>query len=159
LISDPNNSISFNTGTQDEMLFDAFVFVKYQNGDENVSLDSLLQGDTIFSDGSSPKPIEPVRTVVSGLSLGIDSFNDKSIENQIVVSPNPANNILIINLASASIYTAELLSVTGQIIIQTDEFDIRTSIDLIDIPDGMYILKVKDNTSGISLCSKVVVAH
>ncbi|MBK5284508.1 MAG: T9SS type A sorting domain-containing protein [Bacteroidia bacterium] len=60
----PNNPpqlVTAGTSTTDEMLFDAFMYLAYQTGDENIDIAALLQNDTLLhplptSTNSIPAP-------------------------------------------------------------------------------------------------------
>lgn len=73
LITDPNNPVVFGTKTTDEMLFDSFVFMLYQPGDENIDLAAIAAADTIYSNGLQPKPYENTISVVTPLTFPIIS--------------------------------------------------------------------------------------
>ncbi len=50
----PPQTVYAGTNTTDEMLFDSYMYLYYQAGDENINIDSLLQNDTLLMAGIRP---------------------------------------------------------------------------------------------------------
>jgi hypothetical protein len=76
-------------------------------------------------------------------AIGSESFAQQTIETNMLVYPNPAQNILnfeLQNIVSAT--QLELYTSTGQLIkIQSIE-DINGSIDISELSNGMYFIKI-----------------
>ncbi len=125
------------TSTSDEMLFDSYMFFKYEVGDELIDVETLLAND--------PLVITSVKTneVPSGLLT--------------YIYPNPASNKVSIYLSKRSEYKVQLLSITGQSILQTELFYDVTSIDLKNIPAGLYIVEVIDTKTSERTTKKIIV--
>ncbi len=54
-VATPTN-VAFGTSTKDEMLFDAFMYLIYQPGDELINVDSILSADPILAIGIKENP-------------------------------------------------------------------------------------------------------
>ncbi len=62
-------------------------------------------------------------------------------ENEIIVYPNPANNILNIN-CEKEIETIKIYNQTGQLVLQTKANTQKQSIDISDLPVGSYFIRI-----------------
>lgn len=71
-------------------------------------------------------------------SLGI---YDSSLENSIILYPNPATNKLWINVGERQIESLLIYSENGQIINRLDEFDSKLSIDVSYLASGIYFVE------------------
>lgn len=153
----PSNSVKFGTATTDEMLFDDFVWMNYQAGDENIDLGAIAAADTIFSNGSQPKPYEKTIYVVTPLT-NIESIND--VASNFDVHPNPAfDKVNIVVSGTSATYTGHLLNITGQTILQTGLFNNATVIDVSNVPAGLYILEIVNNKTFERTIKKLMVTH
>ncbi len=63
------------------------------------------------------------------------------------VYPNPAKDQLRIDVDGASVDRLELVDITGRVVKQIDEIDEVTQIDLSEINNGAYIVKIYQNQS------------
>lgn len=72
-------------------------------------------------------------------------FNETALQNDFIIYPNPATNIIHIEnlLKSGSIVTIEILNIEGQIINRIIANEKQLSIDISGIARGMYFVKVK----------------
>ena len=73
------------------------------------------------------------------------SYSSGVIDN-LTIAPNPTNGLFRISASgSMASGTIELLSQTGRVIriVDVDSFD--ATIDISDLPDGIYILRFKTN--------------
>jgi hypothetical protein len=122
--NNPNNPpqlVVAGENTNDEMLFDSFYLTLYQNGDENINIDSLI---TVSIKEINENPEK--------------SFNVK-------IYPNPAKDILFIeNTGNLSSYEFKIYNSVGQIIFRRKS-ELKNSIEPVNIsnlPSGIYILEV-----------------
>lgn len=150
----PNNPVAFATGTQDEMLFDAVTYMKYQTGDENIDLEAIAASDPIFSDGTEPKPYEEALFVETALTVGIEAIDEEG--NFIVISPNPANDLVNVVLSKVAAYSGRIMNITGQTVVNIPNFSDRVTVDLQNLSEGVYILEVTNVKTGESITKKVI---
>jgi Secretion system C-terminal sorting domain/Copper type II ascorbate-dependent monooxygenase, C-terminal domain len=154
LLTDPTQAVSFGTKTTDEMLFDDFVWMTYKTGDENIDLAAISAKDTIYSNGLKPKPYEKALSVVTTLSVGIESYTD--ILNLIDISPNPATDKISISIGKPSVYVGRIFNITGQNVLNTEIFTDKLNIDLQHIPVGLYILEIIDTKTNNRVTKKII---
>lgn len=97
LTPDPNQPVMAGTNTNDEMLFDSFLYTLYQSGDENIDIEAILLNDPIF--------------YPTGLSV-FNTISDYS------VFPNPTSNTLSIHysLATSQMVKLSLLNLQGEVV-------------------------------------------
>lgn len=87
------------------------------------------------------------------LDSSVISMNEDEYHN-IITYPNPARSMLqIINLPSDAHLT--IYSPQGKLIMQQDMKSSQASIDINNLPSGMYIMKISNNTC--SVFNKIVV--
>jgi hypothetical protein len=154
LLTDPTKPVSFGTKTTDEMLFDDFVWMTYKAGDENIDLAAIAAKDTIYSNGVKPKPYEKAKSVVTLLSVGIESYAD--VLNQMDISPNPATDKVSISIGKTSVYVGRVFNITGQNVLNTETFNDKLTIDLQHIPVGLYILEIIDMKTSNRITKKII---
>lgn len=138
----PNNPPSLviaGTGTDDEMLFDAYLWLEYQPGDELIDIEELLSNDTLLTLHANEILLPP--------SL------------QAFVYPNPASNKLSIYLSKKSEYNIQIMTITGQTILQSGKFTDDITIDVRQIPSGLYIVEVTDLKSKERITKKIVIRN
>lgn len=134
----PPVATKWGTGTEDEMLFDSFLYLDYLPGDENIDLKAMIESDTL-------------------LKVGIRDY--AMVELSASVFPNPATDKIGIYLPTPSVYQATLFNITGQVIIGNSNFSQNTDLNLDDIPAGIYILEIVDFKSRNRVCKKIVVTE
>ncbi len=137
----PNNPpalVVAGTSTTNEMLFDEFMWLNYQTGDELIDVESLLANDPLLT-GAKEKE------------------NTVATQIQPFIYPNPASNTASIYLSKKAEYKVRLLSITGQRILQTDSFNDRITVDLKNIPAGLYIVEVQDTQTNERAARKIIV--
>ena len=75
--------------------------------------------------------------------------NIDEVENGISIYPNPASsNITIVNAENAKV---EIINALGQIVYATENVSGEISIDVRNLTDGMYFVKVNDTITKISI--------
>lgn len=74
------------------------------------------------------------------------------VNSGINVYPNPATNAIYIDAPAEVDFTFNLMNMLGQHILQTKS----RRIDISDIPEGLYFLKV---SSGLGFCNRKIVVH
>ncbi len=140
--SNPNNPnpalVIAGTSTTDEMLFDAFMYASYQAGDENISIDSLLQQDTL-------------------LVANVKNYTNPLV-GKVGVYPNPSSDKVNItyDLSKGAFVSVSVYTIFGQEVCklfngyempgtQRHEWDARSGA--VAAAPGMYIYKVMIDNS------------
>jgi hypothetical protein len=120
--SNPPITVSAGENTKDEMMVTFIAYTNYQTGDENVILDSTL------------------------LSTG----TDLTIKNkEIRLYPNPATEVINVELPSQKISNARVLSLSGQLIYESTSLErdvLKISVD--SFSQGVYLLELT-GTDGV----------
>jgi len=133
----PPSLVTAGTSTTDEMLFDSFLWLDYEPGDELIDLQGLLANDTLLAlKTNNIKPFSPVK---------------------VFVYPNPASDKLCINLSKKAEYKARFLNIAGQTILNLETFSDNATIDLSKVPAGLYIVEVIELKTGERLSKKIAV--
>ncbi len=135
----PPKNVNFGLTAADEILFDTFQWLDYQAGDELIDMKALIAGDTL-------------------LTVGI---NNVSIPTsiQFFVYPNPASDKLSIYLSKKSEYKGRIYSVTGQNVLQIETFRDTLTIDVKNIPGGLYIIEITDSKTNERITKKIVITN
>lgn len=77
-------------------------------------------------------------------SMGAQSFNDE----QFIIYPNPANNLVNIKTKAAAGNTqVEVFDINGRAVMQTKLSTDQTQIDISNLTTGVYILKIANDTA------------
>ena len=119
------------------MLFDSFLWLDYEPGDELIDLQGLLANDTLLAlKTNNIKPVSPVK---------------------VFVYPNPASDKLCINLSKKAEYKARFLNIAGQTILNLETFSDNATIDLSKVPAGLYIVEVIELKTGERVSKKIAV--
>ncbi|HYG52108.1 MAG TPA: FlgD immunoglobulin-like domain containing protein [Flavobacteriales bacterium] len=97
--SSPPVNVYAGTSTNDEMLFDSFMWIDYQAGDELIDIDSILENDPL---------LVGVNQIYTPASNSMNAF----------AYPNPFNNAVNISyeLERASMVSINIVSVTGKLV-------------------------------------------
>jgi subtilisin-like proprotein convertase family protein len=76
----------------------------------------------------------------------------------VVVQPNPANNLLNIKANNDTLKKVELWDVSGKVILERTLNETELSINLENIKSGIYFCKI-ENTQNAFVVKKVIIAH
>lgn len=76
--------------------------------------------------------------------------------NTVYVFPNPAADVLNINRLPAGNNHVSVLSLTGAVVLQQSIRNEGASLDIKDIPSGMYILMIRDENSNLLQASRFI---
>jgi hypothetical protein len=109
-----------------------------------------------LANGSIQTSIVKARSnVKNNRGIGINNFTNS---NQIKIYPNPANNELLISL-SKNCNNSQILimNVLGETIKNISTTNTETKINISEIENGVYFVKV--NTNGSSFLQKLVIQH
>jgi len=123
--NNPNNppqTVVAGENTTDEMLFDSFMLLYYQNGDEYLNIDSLI---TVS-----------VR----------EFFKEHSSENNLLLYPNPANDYInVVSSPNNEIISLKILDISGKTLLDENikSKTFERKIDISNLHNGSYILEVK----------------
>ena len=147
----PPQLVVAGTSTTDEMLFDAFMYLLYQPGDENIDIQALLQGDTLmFPTAVHEKPTAKSDIVVypnpatNQLTVRSSEFGDKKIEL-----------VEIYNVVGKKVYSQISLPAEVSFSTQAGNLKSQISIDISQLKAGIYFIKVLAGSE--SVFKKIVV--
>jgi hypothetical protein len=116
--SSPPKNVYLGENTTDEMMLCYFSYTLYYPGDENIILDSAI------------------------LKTGIE--NPSSAEqNSIHVFPNPAENILNIDLDNSINTLIVIVDMNGKILDKINTSNTHNRIDISNYPKSVYLLRVE----------------
>ncbi len=137
--SNPPVNVYFGNNTANEMIFDTFQWMDYQTGDELLDIGALIENDTLFGVG--------IKEITK--PTGIQSF----------IYPNPATDKLTIFLSKTADYTACIITITGQPILQLGNFSDNVTVDIKNIPVGLYLIQITDTKSKETITKKIVISN
>jgi hypothetical protein len=80
------------------------------------------------------------------------------IKNKIKLYPNPANDVLKIELPNNGAYSISILSYVGQIVYQNDQCTNNHTINTENLPTGLYVVYIIDK-NGSKTISKLSITH
>ncbi|MDR1724634.1 MAG: T9SS type A sorting domain-containing protein [Tannerella sp.] len=89
------------------------------------------------------------------------NMNDVQDERKIVLYPNPANDVLYVDLGNetAGSYDIRLYNSTGKIQCRTKAREGIVELDVSKFPNGIYFMRVSDDISTKPFISKILVKH
>lgn len=132
----PPVSTAWGFKTEDEMLFDAFLYLDYQAGDENIDLKAMIENDTL-------------------LRVDIKNIDVPTIQSYFY--PNPASDQLSVYLSNRSTYKGRIFNIAGQTILNTETFTEKITLDVKNIPAGLYIFEITDIKTNNRISKKIVI--
>jgi hypothetical protein len=135
--SSPPINVNFGTSVSNEMIYDSFQWLDYKAGDELLNINALVANDTL-------------------LKVGINEFFMVG-EIRSFIYPNPASDKLTIVLSKKSEYTACIITIAGQTILQLGTFADNLTVDIKSIPVGLYMIKITDVISKETITKKIVI--
>lgn len=121
-----------------EMLSDSFQWLDYQAGDENMDMQALVANDTL-------------------LQVGINRIDEEIIQS--FIFPNPASDKISVYLTKRSVYRARILNIAGQTILNTDTFTDRVTVDVQNIPSGLYVIEITDTKTNDRVNRKIIISN
>ncbi len=136
----PIRDVFFGSTSTEEIVYDSFLWLDYQAGDELIDVKSIIANDTLMDE-----------------IVGVNYLLNPSPLNCLVY-PNPTTDKLTIYLSNWSSYNGGIISLTGQTILSIDGFNQSTSIDTQKIPAGVYVLEIIDINSKARVTKKIVIA-
>jgi Secretion system C-terminal sorting domain/Copper type II ascorbate-dependent monooxygenase, N-terminal domain len=133
--NNPPQRVTLGEATTDEMMLIYFGFLLYQNGDENIIVDSAVHLKHYLD-----------------CDAGIQIDNGQSIK-EIIVYPNPAHNNIKINIPNNTIFSTDIYNSTGQLVSRTSNQDY---LNIEKLNSGIYFVKIKYNNTVVT---KRIVKH
>jgi alpha-tubulin suppressor-like RCC1 family protein len=78
--------------------------------------------------------------------------DDSKTNNLVQAFPNPATDKIFLEIKNLTEPTqqAEIINTTGKIVLQKQDFDIKTGINIENLPVGIYFLKITDGNQQFS---------
>lgn len=135
--NDPPQIVNEGNDSGDEMMLIFFSYLNYQPGDENIVVDTATVHPEHFC--------EPLGVVDGNLSA-----------DEMSIYPNPANNMVRINVPTTASYSVTITDLCGRTIRSIDNAD-PTGIDISDLPEAAYIVSVE--TADRQRVTKLIVQH
>ena len=130
--NNPNNppqNVSLGESTTDEMMLIYFGFLLYQNGDENIIVDTASHLKHYLD-------CEP----------GVQIDNSEPLK-EIMVYPNPTHNYIKINIPNNTIFSTDIYNSTGQLVSITSNQDY---LNISKLNSGIYFVKIKYNNTVVT---------
>jgi len=79
---------------------------------------------------------------VEGNSILTTDISDERLINLITLSPNPAKHDISITLSSDfNVYEFNIYNVSGELIINSDNFSLNSTINISELANGIYFIK------------------
>ena len=104
---------------------------------------------------STPWEVDDVVVFGKQQSNGI---NDPGLQaDAINIYPNPVKDNFTISLPEKGLSTLTLLNATGKQILQLQNLRGLTTVNTSDLPKGLYLITVQNNTLTNSITKKIVV--
>lgn len=138
LLGPPVDTYFGEASVKNEMLYDAFIWLDYMPGDENIDMKSLIEKDTL-------------------LRVGIVENNQLSFP--LTVYPNPSSESISIQVPVSSKYKAQILTLSGQIVLTSNVFNNRTILDIKKLPRSIYLLIVNDLVNNTSTSQTISIVN
>lgn len=123
---------------------------------------------TLFTKGQKARMYsylntEPARMAIKTSPVGCSTVGVKELyahfSDYVYVFPNPAHDKLQINITGVtpSNLSTEIYNQSGQLVKQLKQLNFQNTIDLSELADGIYVVKVFN--AEVSLIKKVVITH
>lgn len=126
--SNPPIDVSLGEATTDEMMLEYFYFLLYQNGDENIVVDTSTTVQTYNN---------------CDFSLGV--INPPGVNNQLTVYPNPANDVINVLLPAAQVFDVLIADVAGKTVLEFENINGGLEIKTISLEQGSYFIEAKNS--------------
>jgi len=128
-------SVTFAPGDEIELTY-AFVFGRdYVNTGAQAGVTNMLErADSIrsyFDQG-----------VLSACGFPVSVQNPIDTKSDLLIYPNPTNNLINIRQEKASSITIQILDITGKVLLTKSSTNQLTTIDLHEFTNGIYLVKV-----------------
>lgn len=68
--------------------------------------------------------------------------NETVTANQVSIYPNPANEVITVNISDESLSRIEIYDITGKLVLSQTTIQEETTIDLKDLNSGMYLINI-----------------
>lgn len=91
-------------------------------------------------------------------SLGSSSLENKTVLSDIQVYPNPANNVISVVSPDNVTLKVTILNLMGQVILQENDIISQTTLDVSNLPNGLYIISLEDD-KGNKKQHKIAISH
>lgn len=136
--SEPNVFITESFNLDDIDCYSFKIYDSDGDGLTETGLYKLMYGNTVFQTGKEFGYMDEAQ-----FAMGLVQTSEQNSESMTHVYPNPANDVLYINSSSTGII--ELLNLHGQLIMEINFVNGVNTIDIPDIPKGVYIMNNTTN--------------
>ena len=111
-----------------------------------------LTGSDVYTNEKWSDPFDENGNItLTGAAL---STSAEIFEKSISVYPNPVNNNINIDIVSGD-YTTKIIDITGKVVIEQN-FKASNTIDLSDLANGIYIVKIQDVTNNKTFTKRII---
>ncbi|MBK9734906.1 MAG: fasciclin domain-containing protein [Saprospiraceae bacterium] len=105
--------------------------------------DSKVTAPNLLSENGVVHVIDKVLIEKIAINTSDDEISDK-----VTISPNPANDSVQLEIDHDDLYTVELISLSGQVLMKKENILNQLKIDLDNVQSGLYFVKLSNqNTS------------
>jgi hypothetical protein len=113
----------------------------------------LIYGVTTDDAGGAPQTVLRYQNATSG--TGTNEISELNNDSKFKVFPNPATSEMNVSFGTALDRTVTLFSLTGEVIEVKTTSGLSTNFDVIDLPQGVYLIEV--STSNSTYTERVIV--
>jgi hypothetical protein len=117
-----------------------------------INLETESYGNDFGLDDVSLKECNSATTGVNDVSSSAQQIN-------LAVYPNPAVSEIIIQSASAEKLTADIMDITGKVLIKAQSFVSTTSVDVQQLPQGIYFVRLQNASGQTVATQKLIVSR
>ncbi len=100
----------------------------------------------VYSDGCSGMYIPKENNT----GVIIDTNNRPDLENNILIYPNPANNLVRVEVVGTQIETAKIFSIDNKLVKKNVVYDVYCEIDIQALEKGVYIITIETIDGAVS---------
>ena len=146
-------------GVYNSSYADAGIFLEGFDSDESGLEDLVYTNGELFAGGYVSKMVPgnvfdfSFTKLIYNPALGNSVINNSNYK----MFPNPVDNVLSIELTDTDYYKLELLSLTGNLLLQKQLITNSFRVDVSDMPNGIYFITVTNLATGNTQTEKVIV--
>ena len=109
--------------------------------------DYIIETQYVIASGSNYtiQYLEEIPLIAINLSENTSGISDINTNKIIELYPNPANNLLNINITNGKSQVISIYNQTGQLVLQTEVNAQKQSIDISSLPVGSYFVRAIDS--------------
>ncbi len=90
-----------------------------------------------------------LRNILLAAVISLSAMLSAAEIGPISMQPNPAHNQVTITWQTAEQYKIEIYSVLGQLVYQQKQLSSNTSIDIQNLPNGIYLVRISNGETQV----------